>query len=114
MGFNVAATHYRQAVDNFTDGNFEACNGQLRSFQEDLVREAARRHGQQQTAGVDVCLQHLRNSGRLDAEEWNIFRSLWNGIQNNGPHAGLTTEEEARFRLHMLTAAGRYLLIKIA
>ena len=32
LGLNVAATHYRQAVDNYTDGNYEACNGQLRSF----------------------------------------------------------------------------------
>src|SRR5262249_45827641 len=24
LGLNVAATHYHQAVDNYTDGNFEA------------------------------------------------------------------------------------------
>jgi hypothetical protein len=107
LGLNVAATHYRQAVDNCADGNFEACNGQLRSFLEDLIKGAAQRRGQQQEAGPDAALQHLRNAGVLDSEEWAIFRALWHGTQDNGPHAGLTDAEEARFRMHSATAAGR-------
>ena len=30
--FNVALRHYEQAVDNYTDNNFEACNSQLIGF----------------------------------------------------------------------------------
>jgi hypothetical protein len=66
LGLNVAATHYGQAVDNFTDGNFEASNGQLRSFLEDLIKRGAQLKGQQQEAGPDAALQHLRSV--LDAE----------------------------------------------
>jgi hypothetical protein len=112
---NVAATHYRQAVDNFTDGNFEACNGQLRSFLEDLIKGAARLRGLPQAAGPQAALDHLRNVANvLDAEEWAVMRALWGAAQDNGPHAGLKDAEEARFRLHTATAAGRYLLKKIA
>lgn len=111
--FTVAGNHYRQAVDNFADGNFEACNGQLRSFLEGTIKEAARLAGQTQDAGPDACLQYLRRDAQvLNDDEWNLFRALWAGVQNNGAHAGLTNEEEARFRMHTATAAGRYLLKK--
>jgi hypothetical protein len=36
-GWTVALTHYRQAVDNSTDGEFESSNAQLRSFLEELL-----------------------------------------------------------------------------
>jgi hypothetical protein len=108
----VALAHYRQAVDNFTDGNNEACNGQLRSFFEDLIKGAAQRKGHQQTAGVQVCLDYLRSVGTLDSEEWAIMRAHWNGCQDNGPHAGLSDVDEARFRMYTLTSVGRYLLKK--
>jgi len=38
-GFQVARTHYQQALDNFIQGNSEAANGQLRSFLEGNVEE---------------------------------------------------------------------------
>ncbi len=113
LGLNVAATHYRQAVENFADGNFEASNGQLRSFLEDLIKGAALRRGQQQEASPDTALEYLRNGGVLDGQEFGMFRALWHGTQDNGPHAGLTDAEEARFRMHSVTAAGRYLVKKI-
>ena len=50
----------------------------------------------------------------LDGEEFGMFRALWHGTQDNGPHAGLTDAEEARFRMHSATAAGRYLVKKVA
>lgn len=52
LGMNVASTHYRQAVETFGDGNFEACNGQLRSYLEDLIKGAASRRGLAQASGA--------------------------------------------------------------
>lgn len=112
-GMNIAARHYEQAVENYTDNNFEACNGQLRSFLEDLLSQAARMKGKRQTVSPDGALEHLRRERILDNEEWNIFRALWAASQDNGPHAGLTDEDEARFRLHTATASARYLLRKL-
>lgn len=114
LGLNVAASHYRQAVDNYTNGNYEASNGQLRSFFEDTITGAARRRGQSQESGPDAALDYLRNNGVIDGQEFGMFRSLWHGTQDNGPHAALTDYEEARFRMYALTAAGRYLVKKVA
>ena len=108
----VAATHYRQAIDNFVDGNFEAANGQLRSFLEALFRSVGVSAGAQDNVGADAAVVYLRRQGVLDDAESQFLRGLWSGAQDNGPHAGLTNEEEARFRLHTATAAARYLLRK--
>ena len=108
----VAATHYKQAIDNFVDGNFEAANGQLRSFLEALFRALGVSAGAQANVGADAAVSHLRRVGTLDEAESQFLRGLWAGAQDNGPHAGLTNEEEARFRLHTATAAARYLLRK--
>ena len=108
----VAATHYRQAIDNFVDGNFEAANGQLRSFLEALFRAVGVSAGAQANVGPDAAVLHLQRVGSLDEAESQFLRGLWHGAQDNGPHAGLTNEEEARFRLHTATAAARYLLRK--
>ena len=111
-GLPVAATHYGQAIDNFVDRNYEAANGQLRSFLEALFRSVGVSAGAQDNVGADAAVLHLRREGVLDDAESQFLRGLWAGAQDNGPHAGLTNEEEARFRLHTATAAARYLLRK--
>lgn len=113
-GLQVSAAHYRQAVDNFSDGNYEASNGQLRSFLEDLFSAGGRLFGGQANVGPDAAIQHLFRVGRLDEEEHKLLRALWSAAQDNGPHAGLTNLDEARFRLHAHTAAARYFLSKLA
>ena len=99
-GLQVAATHYRQAIANFVGGNFEAANGQLRSFLEALFRGMGVSNGAQVNVGADAAVLHLRTVGHLDDAECQFLRGLWAGSQDNGPHAGLSNEEEARFRLH--------------
>lgn len=64
-GFDEAKTHYEQAVDNFTDGNFEAANGQLRSFLESLIPALGRARGAQQNVQPDAAIQHLHRNGEL-------------------------------------------------
>ena len=39
-----------------------------------------------------------------------MFRYFWGGIQDKGPHTGLTTHDEALYRLHVGTAIGHYLV----
>ena len=108
----VAATHYRQAIDNFVDGNCEAANGQLRSFLEALFQGVGVSNGAQANVGADAAVLHLRRLGFLDDPECQFLRAFWAGVQDNGPHAGLTNKEEARFRLHAATAIARYILHK--
>jgi hypothetical protein len=111
-GLQVAIGHYKQAVDNFTRGNWEAANSQVRSFLESLFITLCKTLCGKGLADVNGALQHLRGTGKLDLGEWNNFRYFWNDIQDNGPHQGLSVEHEALYRLHVATATARYLLEK--
>jgi hypothetical protein len=108
----TALAHYRQAVDNFLDKNWEAANSQIRPFFENffIVRGAAI-SGEHRAEPV-AALQDMRQAGYIDDAEFNQMRAFWAGIQDNGPHHGLSTDEEALFRLHSATALARYLLSK--
>lgn len=110
----VAATHYRQANDNLTQGNFEAANGQVRSFLENLLISVCRLVAGRTFNDASAALQHLRQSTFLDASEFNTTRGFWDASHTNGPHHGLSNQDEALFRLHVATAIGRYLLRKLA
>ncbi len=112
LELNVSVEHYRQAVDNFVDGNEEACNGQIRSYLEDLFIGICERMCKQTVKDAQAALQHLRSGDYLDEAEWHTFRSFWNSIQDKGPHRGLSDDEESLYRLHVATAMSRYLIHK--
>lgn len=109
----VAAAHYRQACDNLAQGNFEAANGQVRSFVEDLIISACRITAGQELTDAGASLQRMRQCGFLDASEFNTARGFWDASHTNGPHHGLSNQDEAMFRLHVATAIGRYMLQKL-
>jgi hypothetical protein len=113
-GMTTAVVHYTQAVDNFTAGNWEACNGQIRSFMEDLLVTIGERLTRTARTEPLASLQDLQNGNYLDHAEFNQFRSFWSGIQDNGPHHGLSSEQEALFRLHVATSIARYLIFKLS
>ncbi len=114
LALKVALTHYEQAAENFVKGNYEAANGQVRSFAEGLFIDLCKQRCGKAFDDASAALQHMRDRGWLDVAEWNHFRSFWANIQDNGPHHGLSSEEEALFRLHSATALARYLLSKAA
>jgi hypothetical protein len=108
----VAAAHYRQAHESFTASNWEAANGQTRSFMEDLLIELGKRETTKTRSDPSAALQDLRDHGFIDHPEWQMFRGFWQVIQDNGPHHGLSHEQEALFRLHTATSIARYLIHK--
>ena len=113
-GLGVAATHYRQANDNLAQGNFEAANGQVRSFLENLLISICRLTSGRTFSDAGAALKHMRQSAFLDASEFNSTRGFWDASHTNGPHHGLSNQDEALFRLHVATAIGRYVLRKLA
>ena len=113
-GFVTAATHYEQAVENFTNSNWESSNAQLRSFVENLIPSIEEFVAGSRSNNPNAALQSMKNSGVLDEAEFNQFRAFWAGIQDNGPHQGLSSDSEALFRIHMCTCIARYLLEKCA
>ena len=111
-GLLTAVSHYRQAVENFVSGNWEAANGQVRSFFENLTISLNTTATGKSRNEPLAALQDLRQASLIDDAEWNQLRGFWSGIQDNGPHHGLSSNEEALFRLHAATALSRYLLAK--
>ena len=87
---SVAAAHYRQAYESFVAGNWEAANGQVRSFVEDVLIEVGRRETSKVRSDPSASLQDLRSQGFLDDPEWQTFKGFWQGIQDRGPHRGLS------------------------
>jgi len=101
---NVAAEHYRQAHESFTASNWEAANGQIRCFMENLLIEFGKRETSKTRSDPSAALQDLREQNFIDNPEWQMFRGFWQAIQDNGPHHGLSHEQEALFRLHGATS----------
>ena len=69
-GFDPAVTHYRQAVDNFVGRYWEAANGQIRSFAEDLFIGVGGLLTGENRSDPIAALQDLRNAQYLDAPEF--------------------------------------------
>ena len=80
----VAQTHYRQAVDSFTEGRLEASNGQLRSFLEDLTTSLAERVTGRAGSDPRGAVQRLRNGGYLDPDEARVLEGLIGVSNRNG------------------------------
>lgn len=112
MGIGIAAEHYRQAHESFVASNWEAANGQIRSFMEDFLIELGKRETSKVRSDASAALQDLRSKNFLDDPEFQMFKGFWQGIQDRGPHRGLSHEQEALFRLHVATSIARYTIHK--
>jgi hypothetical protein len=112
-GHNVAASHYRQAVDSYVDGRREASNGQLRSFLEALLLDLCERVTGQRPGSPRGAIDRLRSAGAIDGEEADLLKGIVGVSNDRGAHAGLTDADEALFRLHFATSAARYLLARV-
>ena len=110
QGLNVSRTHYTQACENIVAGHFESANGQVRSYLENFFILTCEKATGTRFSDASAALQHLRDKGIIEASEWNTFRGFWDTCQSNGPHHGLSSSEEAMYRLHIATAIGRYVL----
>ena len=112
-GLVTAQNHYRQAVRNFVDQDFEAANAMLRAMLEAVVVHAAVSRGFAQSKQGDggAAIAFLRDQGHLPPRDGGDFiRGLWWITHTNGPHPGTTTAGEVHFRMLTATGAARYLL----
>lgn len=112
-GFRVAARHFRQAVDNSASGRWESCNGQLRSMLEALLPSLLREGTGSSTTDPVSASDQLRNTGMIDGDEDRLIKGLLGLSNERGAHAGISSEEEARFRLQVTSTTARYLLMRL-
>jgi hypothetical protein len=98
LGWDNAANHYRQAVDNFSSGNWESANGQCRSFLEDLIPRVVERRSDGKAPGeARAALQHMKDKGLLREGEFDFARGLWGMCNSRGSHAGRSVQRRHVF-----------------
>jgi hypothetical protein len=107
-GLPIAAGHYRQAVESFSDGNWAAANGQLRSSIEATLPEIAQQLTGKQIGNVPSAVDALRAAGHLVKGEEEFAKGLWALSHASGSHPGLSDQEDSRFRLLAVTGYLRY------
>ncbi len=108
--FHVALNHFRQALDSFARGNFEAAGGSIGSFLQNRLLEACDRLTGSRPSEPRAALDRLRDQQTLDEGQWNLLRGCWAGVQAVARHQGASNDELALLRLHVATAAGKYLV----
>ena len=113
-GYTVAATHYRQAVSNLTDHQYEAANSQLRSMLEELVIRVAVDHTGYRDSGKasqgGLAITHMLGNGLPDKDLGNALKGIWDLSHTRGSHPGKSDADEARIRMCLLTSVARLLL----
>jgi len=87
-GFKVALRHYQEAIDNFTRGNYEAANGQIRPFFEDFAICLCEAWPGIQKTNARGSFQTLKDKEHMSQDEWNHVRHFWDTLHSNGPHRG--------------------------
>jgi hypothetical protein len=113
LGFATALGHYQQSHESFVDRRRAAANGQTRPFFEELcIRIAEAVAGRTYDSGY-AALQALQATSFLDRDEHQMFKSFFQGIQDDGSHPGLSDEQEAAFRLHVSTAVARCMIHRL-
>lgn len=109
--FITAKGHYTQAVNAFTRGDWAACNSQIRTFVEELLCKLA----EDITGRIFNKSHHARtalsqSTPKLfypELNEWlndgtGYFETFWKRLHTQGPHPGLSNENDSMFRLNLV------------
>lgn len=113
-GFNAPLGHLDQAIEAHSRGNWAAANGQLRTYVEGLFDELAQRLAPNPAEAPSTAdarrrlLADLRPPLlRRDLNEWEddgkgFIQGFIRRLHPQGPHPGLSDEDDSTFRLHLV------------
>ena len=109
-GFSVASNHLEQAVDNAVGCNWEAANGQVRSFLEALCNAIASKiwHETSSVPTRGEARKFLAKDGFLNPKESNLLKSLFTVLHGQGGHAGTSSSDDCHRRRLMAVAMANY------
>ncbi len=114
-GFDVALNHLEQATDNAAREQWEAANGQIRSFLEALCNSIASRiyQGNESPPTQGQARKYLADSGFLNSKESDLLKALFQVLHGEGGHAGKSSSDDCRRRLLMAEAMSNYYLERL-
>lgn len=113
LGWTDAAGHYRQALEAFSRAEWAGSNAQLRSLLDDLLPRIAETVTDNRLQEPRAAIDQLKNKGWLIEGEYNLLRGSWELAQHRGSHPGLSDQDEARFRLILVTSHCRFLITRL-
>jgi hypothetical protein len=124
--FAVSEGHLSQAILNHTNGNWAGANSQFRPFIESLLIDISGRlaPGNPVTtaqAAINVLsgtvhppfLATILNEVQHPNCNTPFVIGLWKRLHPQGPHPGLSDEEDCTFRYHICMVFSRYLLARL-
>lgn len=116
-GFSIAKNHLKQSYDNYVEGHWEAANGALRSFLQDVFDQIALiiapREAGQKAPGGDR-RQLLQEKGFIESNtEAKLVSSFFQFASHKGSHPGISNESDSRLRRYMAVALASYYLEKL-
>ncbi|WP_154813686.1 hypothetical protein [Hellea balneolensis] len=116
--FPTALEHLRQAINNFSNGQWASANGDLRSFFEELLNAIAVKLGCDETkksADKRSFLGTLNppflyahyNEWDANVQKPQYIQGLWARMHPHGSHPGLSEEDDCTFRLQITLISAR-------
>ena len=123
--FSTSKAHLDEAVQCHGRGNWTAANGQIRTFMESLLDEiaisidpsastlATSFNRRQRLATVNPTFLQC-SLGEWDNDGRNFTNGVFKRLHANGPHPGISDEEDCTFRLHLVAIFARLLLRRLS
>jgi hypothetical protein len=126
FGFQTAMGHLDQALQNHAQANWASANGQLRTFVESLLDDIAAMLATRSGDPVPptgsarrIYLAQCAPPFLLTAlNEWDgqgkgFLQGFFRRLHPEGSHPGLSDEDDATFRLHLVLLVSRLLLLRL-
>lgn len=122
LNMDTATGHLDQAINNHSQGNWAAANGQLRTFLEELFNEIARRIDPTRAAkrsSSESMRQLLAQTdppflqeslGESSQDGKNFINGVFKRLHSEGSHPGLSDDDDSTFRLHLTLVVARHYL----
>ena len=121
FGMTVEKGHLDQAIKNHARGDWAAANGQIRTFMQGIFDEIAKQLEPNQSAKLtsENRRQSLANIsppffqdslGEWTSDGKNFVNGLFKRLHGQGPHPGLSDEDDCTFRLHLVLIVARHYL----
>jgi hypothetical protein len=109
-GFTVPKGQLEQAIDAHARGNWAGANGQFRPFFEGLLDAIATKLAP--SVGDPLRRLVAINFFRRDLNERDFIFGLIKRLHPEGPHPGLSGEEDSTYRFHVVLLTARLLLTR--
>ncbi len=109
--FEIAKGHYNQANNAFNRGDWAACNAQLRTYVEELMKKIAENMtGKYFNESYEARIALSKTQPPIfykKLNEWldngqGYFETFWKRLHPHGSHPGLSDEEDSIFRLNLV------------